>query len=324
MMIERLTRNQLLGLLVALGVFGLLSGLSYVVGPEIAHGVAIRFHETRVAAALDANDYELAENELKAWHWIDPANEAVVHRLSEVHLLQDEWMDARDAMRRTGGPADGDYNFCRIMTLIESGAQSDAALSWANRAAASSRDTEDPESELLRAHALRKTGRRGQATEHYLEIVKNHPRHAEAHYQLAQARQRAGNMRGALEDLDLVLESSEKYRYTPEYIGRRVRALETIEHLSNALQQSDNQTGPRMENMALALIEVGRWNEGFSWFERAQAAGGTSWQTEYWIAMKHELDGDVDAALAGYRRAAQRNSKAEVARQQVGRLSPKN
>jgi tetratricopeptide (TPR) repeat protein len=316
-----LSRSQKITWAIAVVLFLITSAFGAIAGTNLVHGIAVNFHQRNAEVAIAGGNYDFASKELKALTWLEPENEPALLQLAETQLVLGDWLDARHTIMPVVEAMPSDqFEICRLMTLIESSAGSKNAVKWAARATASS--TADPaQSTLLHAHAVRSVGNTQKANRLYNELATNHPNHGEADHHQAVTAEMAMNAEAVAQNRKSIATSSKDYRYTPEFIRMQSRAHRSIKHLTAELKQPEKATGPRLEGLGLALIEVGRWDEGIVRLEEAATApGGHTWQANYWRGIDAEAKGDVQTALEQFQEGDNKKPPTRLLRRNIQRL----
>lgn len=296
----------------AIVLFGIVSGIGFLFGGQMAHRIAVQFHEHAAEQHLVEGDLRGAVKEFTALHWLEPENEEAVLRLADTHLMLGQWLDARDWLEMLEDPSEGvsEYNFLMTQVALES--ESDDAEEWLARVRDTASSESGPRVDLLAAHVAGKTGDNQTAIEGYRAILDAYPDHGEAAYRLSRGALFQLRNGDVVEHLHVMKNASDDYAYTAEFREMQRGARFALRHGQADLNAGEVLPGKRLEMLGLAALNLGQWERAADFFAQADAAGDAGWSSDFWLGVRAQVQGDRDGAIARFRAAASKQKGANL------------
>jgi tetratricopeptide (TPR) repeat protein len=232
-------------------------------------------YEVRGSEALTRRDWNAAVTNLRKAVELQPENALTRLNLGSALYLKGDAGEALEqfeaAVRLSPGLAKAHYS---IGVLMEARGQDPRAIDEFSAAVKS--DPGFVEARLQLADALRRVGRTADALPHYAHIIKTDPSASPAHFGYAMALVRLGRYREARERLAADVQTFPDQPGIPHALARLLaaapdnkvrdgqRALTIVQGLL------EKQTTLALaETMAMALAEVGRYDDAASWQRQA-------------------------------------------------------
>lgn len=278
-------------------------------GAKLSHGIAFRYHEHAAQNFLADYDYRRALDELKAVVWLEPDNPDAVLNLADTHLVLGEWLEARDWLDTLqGNPARPDgFGFNFLMAQIDLKSENGDPSKWLEQMRETTvREKGGLALDLLTAHVARVTGNGKTATQGYESILETRPDHAEALYRLAIAAQLQLRNEDIAQYRRALKDASGDLVYTAEFRRIQADAHHVLDRGQEELDAGTSLPAERFELLGLSALNLGQWERAMDFFERAESAGGGSWQVEYWLGVRADAQGNREVALEKFRAAAKK------------------
>ncbi len=248
-----------------------------------------------------------------------------------VHFKREEWAEAAaafetmlDALKQGGMAEDAAYRLCwSYYHLGEERARNLVAASAAFRRMFPASDYID-EVVFLAGEGHRALGDFQQAISYYERIEEHDPNYHDALYRIAYSYHRAGRTERAARAYDAFVEAQKEHRRAQDALYEAAALYQGLERYELAAERYHRfiEKAPRGPEQAEAMYQQGvcyarmgrfdRMDEALTGYVERYPDGEHIGSVHYWLARHHRIqadthsnDGEIDAAVAAYRRAEQ-------------------
>jgi tetratricopeptide (TPR) repeat protein len=240
----------------------------------------------------------------------DRAMQAVESRMKLTQGLELESLNRLpDAIRNYEDVVSADETAFRprallVRAYVKAGRFADA-LTHAQRGVEIAAGRKQLEPQLLLSSVYREMGRwdRAQsAAERAREVA---PKCGEAHYELAKAAEAMRDYPRMVEELEEVARLGARGS-SAEYEEAWALRRESIAEYETRVKQGDGPPGVYYR-LGVQYKETGLWQDAVEAFAKAAAAGRMQADANFWLGVEAEVKGDLDGAIARYRKAVDTN-----------------